>query len=678
MKLSRLPGKPGQYLPLVLLWLVLVLLMPRTAKFGYDYRKGSPWKHENLIAQFDFPILKTEEQILEEKSKSDGGIVPYYRYATDVANRNIKAAEGLDLGVLKAPVVGEIRSLYERGIVSDAGVKTDKKGDPNAVLFIQREKRAVQRPVTEVYKESAARAKLVADVGAKYPYINVDSILRAAGVYDLIVPNLVYDKQMTALTHAESASYISPTSGFVNRGQLIVSEGEMVTGEIVQMLDSYKVEYEANMGYTGPRILFWLGNALIALALVLIFYLIIYFSNPGIFSEPNRYLYLQLIFLILTVAALAIGKIAPEFLYMMPFTLGATYLHAFFKPKVIVPVYIVSLIPLLIFCEGGPVLFVMFLVAGLCGFYSFQFFNRGWHQFLSAAVVFVTLLITYFGFRMIDAVSGNPYREVGFLFLGSLLSVAGYPTIYLFEKIFNLVSNSRLVELTDTSNSTLRELDHRAPGTFQHSLQVMSMAEAAARSIGANVLLVRAGALYHDIGKMNNPACFIENETLIPGGKGYHSGLSPEESASRIIRHVTDGLEIANRIGLPKVITDFIITHHGTSRTGFFWNTYLQAGGDASQVKAFTYPGRKPRTQEQVLLMLCDSIEAASRTLTDFSAASVDAFVEKMVAGKMNEGQMEEADLSIKDLVTVKNVLKQYLVQVHHERVEYPENKTNK
>ena len=678
MKLSRLPGKPGQYLPLVLLWLVLWLLLPRTAKFGYDYRKGSPWKHENLIAQFDFPILKTEEQILEEKSKSDGGIVPYYRYAADVANRNIKAAEGLDLGFLKSPVVGEIRLLYERGIVSDAGVKTDKKGDPNAVLFIQKDKRAVQRPVTEVYQESAARAKLVADLGAKYHNVNVDSILRSAGVYDLIVPNLVYDKQMTDLTHAESASYISPTSGFVNRGQLIVSEGEMVTGEIAQMLDSYKVEYEANMGYTGPRILFWLGNALIALALVLIFYLIIYFSNPAIFAEPNRYLYLQLIFLVLTVAALSVGKAAPEFLFMVPFTLGANYLHAFFKPKVIVPVYIVSLIPLLIFCEGGPVLFVMFLVAGLCGFYSFQFFNRGWHQFLSAAVVFVTLLITYFGFRFIDAVSGNPYREVAFLFLGSLLSVAGYPAIYLFEKIFNLLSNSRLVELTDTSNPTLRELDHRAPGTFQHSLQVMSMAEAAARSIGANVLLVRAGALYHDIGKMNNPACFIENETLIPGGKGYHSGLTPVESAAQIIRHVSDGLEIANRIGLPKVITDFINTHHGTSCTAYFWNMYLRDGGDPSQIKAFTYPGRKPRTEEQVLLMLCDSIEAASRTLTDYSAASVDAFVEKMVAGKISEGQLEEADLSIKDLVTVKNVLKQYLVQVHHERVEYPENKTNK
>ena len=678
MKLSRLPGKPGQYLPLVLLWLVLWLLLPRTAKFGYDYRKGSPWKHENLIAQFDFPILKTEEQILEEKSKSDGGIVPYYRYASDVANRNIKAAEGLDLGFLKSPVVGEIRLLYERGIVSDAGVKTDKKGDPNAVLFIQKDKRAVQRPVTEVYQESAARAKLVADLGAKYRNVNVDSILRSAGVYDLIVPNLVYDKQMTALTHAESSSYISPTSGFVNRGQLIVSEGEIITAEIAQMLDSYKVEYEANMGYTGPRILFWLGNALIALALVLIFYLIIYFSNPAIFAEPNRYLYLQLVFLLLTVTALVIGKAAPEFLFMVPFTLGANYLHAFFKPKVIVPVYIVSLIPLLIFCEGGPVLFVMFLVAGLCGFYSFQFFNRGWHQFLSAAVVFVTLLATYFGFRFIDAVSTNPYRDVAFLLLGSLLSVAGYPAIYLFEKIFNLVSNSRLIELTDTSNPTLRELDFRAPGTFQHSLQVMSMAEAAARSIGANVLLVRAGALYHDIGKMTNPACFIENETLIPGGKGYHSGLTPVESAAQIIRHVSDGMEIANRIGLPKVITDFINTHHGTSCTAYFWNMYLRDGGDPSQIKAFTYPGRKPRTEEQVLLMLCDSIEAASRTLTDYSAASVDAFVEKMVAGKISEGQLEEADLSIKDLVTVKNVLKQYLVQVHHERVEYPENKTNK
>ena len=678
MKLSRLPGKPGQYLPLVLLWLVLLLLMPRTAKFGYDYRKGSAWKHENLIAQFDFPILKTEEQILEEKSKSDGVIVPYYRYSADVANRNIKAVEGLELGSIKTAVVSMVRSLYERGIVSDAGVKVDKKEDPNAVLFIQKDKRAVQRPVTEVYKESAARNKLAVELGTKFPHVKVDSVLRSARVYDLIAPNLVYDKQMTELTHAESASYISPTSGFVNRGQLIVSEGEMITGEIAQMLDSYKVEYEANMGYSGPRILFWLGNGLIALALVLIFYLIIYFSNPVIFSEPNRYLYLQLIFLLLTVTALTVGKFAPEFLYMVPFTLGATYLHAFFKPKVIVPVYIVSLIPLLIFCEGGPFLFVMFLVAGLCGFSSFQFFNRGWHQFLSAAVVFISLLLTYLGFRFIDAISGNPYREVAFLLLGSLLTVAGYPLIYLLEKMFNLLSNSRLVELTDTSHPTLRELDLRAPGTFQHSLQVMSMAEAAARSIGANVLLVRAGALYHDIGKMNNPACFIENETLIPGGKGYHSNLSPAESSAQIIRHVTDGLEIARRIGLPKVITDFINTHHGTGRTGYFWNVYLQAGGDPAKVKEFTYPGRKPRTEEQVLLMLCDSIEAASRTLSDYSTGTVDAFVEKIVAGKMNEGQLEEADLSIKDLVTVKNVLKQYLVQVHHERVEYPENKTNK
>lgn len=681
MKLPRVSINYRVLIPLVVLFLVLTLIFPRTAKFSYDYRKGSPWSHETLLAQFDFPILKTDEQIREEKSRSKSVVIPYYRYRQDIVDNCRKAAEGIDMGrysYLRPLIVASMDGIYSNGVVPDEGVKLDGHSDPSgAVLYIQKDKRAGKKPVSEVFKESEAKNRLLSDIAAKYPRINADSVLRSAGIYDFIVPNLEYDPKTTELVRSESSNQVSTTQGFVSAGQLIVSEGEIVTAEIAQMLDSYKVEYENSMGYGGPRILFWLGNAFIAFALVLLFFLMIYFLNRRLFMDRRKFWYLIFIFIIASVLALIINKFAPRCLYMVPFTLTALYLEAFFKNKVIFPICCVSFLPLLVFAENGVVLFVMFLLASIVAVFTFRFFNQGWQQFIMSGIVFVSILVTYFGFRMIDMVNDDPYMAVLYMFIGSMLIVAGYPLIYLFERMFNLVSSSRLRELCDTNNKLLRELEHKAPGTFQHSLQVMNMCDAAARAIDANVLLVRAGALYHDIGKMKNPLCFIENESMSPKGVHYHEHLSPKESARAIIKHVSDGLELAAENRLPDVIQDFILTHHGTSNTSYFYNKYLNEGGDPNDVSDFFYKGRKPQTKEQIILMICDTLEAASRTLKDNSAATFSVFVENIVASKMKIGQFDQADISIKDLNTVKETLKAYLSQIYHERVVYPQRKNN-
>ncbi len=681
MKLPRVSINYRVLVPLVVLFVVLTLIFPRTAKFSYDYRKGSPWSHETLLAQFDFPILKTEEQIREEKSRSKAAVIPYYRYRQDIVDNCRKAAEGIEIGAysyLRPLIVSSMDGIYSNGVVPDEGVKLEGSSDPSgAVLYIQKDKRAGKKPVSEVFKESEAKNRLLSDISAKYPRINADSVLRAAGIYDFIVPNLEYDPKTTELVRSESSNQVSTTQGFVSAGQLIVSEGEIVTAEIAQMLDSYKVEYENSMGYGGPRILFWLGNAFIAFVMVLLFFLMIYFLNRKLFLDHRKFWYLIFIFIIASVLALIINKFAPRCLYMVPFTLTALYLEAFFKNKVIFPICCVSFLPMLVFAENGVVLFVMFLLASIAAVFAFRFFNQGWQQFIMSGIVFISMLVTYFGFRLIDVVNDDPYMAVLYMFIGSLLIVAGYPLIYLFERMFNLVSSSRLRELCDTNNKLLRELEHKAPGTFQHSLQVMNMCDAAARAIDANVLLVRAGALYHDIGKMKNPLCFIENESMSPGGVHYHEHLSPKESAKAIIKHVSDGVELAVENRLPDVIQDFIITHHGTSNTSYFYNKYLNEGGNPDDVSDFFYPGRKPQTKEQIILMICDTLEAASRTLKDNSAATFSVFVENIVASKMKIGQFDEADISIKDLNTVKETLKSYLSQIYHERVVYPQRKNN-
>ncbi|MBR1573569.1 MAG: HDIG domain-containing protein [Bacteroidales bacterium] len=669
---TKLPGEPRIYISLAILFLVLWLTMPRTGKFTYDYRKGAPWTYETLVAQFDFPVLKTEEQLQAERDAAGKSVIRYYRYSESVSQEALRAAESLDFGqypYLRQRVVGSLSAIYTRGIFDGADESSDE------VIFVQRGKRANRQPAANSYTVSGARSKLLADARKDYPGIRVDSVFTHCGVYDLLRPNLIFDKETTNLVHAESAKYISPTLGYVSSGQQIVAKGEIVTAEIGQWLDSYKTEYENSVGYGGPRIFLWLGNGLLALLLVLVLYLSILYTNPGIFSEFNRFVYILFIIALMAVLVFLLERINAKLLYMTPFTLCVLFLLAFFRKKVVLPVYVVSLLPLLTFAHNGAELFLMYLVSGVVTIYAFDYYNKGWKQFVTALISFAALVLTFLAFHLINDLSGaSDLRKIGYLFVASILSVLGYPLIYLFERVFRLVSSTRLVELADTNNPLLQELQRKAPGTFQHSLQVMNMADVAARSIGADVELIRAAAMYHDIGKMLNPLCFIENENDSIAKK-YHEGLSPLESAHDIIRHVSDGVSQAEKYGLPPVIIDFIRSHHGTSHTGYFYNKYLNEGGDPAQEAEFRYPGLPPKTTEQVVLMLCDSVEAASRSLRDNTREAFDRLVEGIVAGKMKEGQFSESDISLKDLETVKATLKNYLSDLYHKRVVYPKRK---
>lgn len=665
-------------IPLGIVFAFLLLFMPRDSKFPYEYKKGRVWKYESLFADFDFPIYKTSEQMREERlSNHSDDAVPYYKFSDEVLDKTLRSVKSIGLGPIENTVVSEIRQIYGRGVIADETRRGFHDLDEHQVIYIQRDKRAYRTPVSDIYRLSDARSKLEAALGRR-TNMDVDSLLRETGMLKLIVPNVIYDQQTTELVHSESNTEISPTSGYVTAGQLVVSEGEIVTAEIEQMLDSYKREYEENIGYIGPPVLLFIGSFFIALAFVVLLYLVIKFSCPAIFGD-TRYHYVLLVYVLAATAAFIVGDTKQDFLIFLPFTLFALMLQAFFPIKESLAVYIVSLLPIFLVSDDGSVLYFMFMLAGLVHIYVFKYFQKGWKQFISALITFGVLLVLYLAFTAADLMAGNIWRDILGLFVGSMLTVAAYPLVYLFERMFNLVSNSRLLELSDMSNPIVRLLEQKAPGTFQHSLQVMNMGDAVARAVGVNPDLVRVGALYHDIGKIENPLCFVENEFLTNKHEEnkYHSGLTPAQSAHDIIKHVEDGLELAKKSRMPQIVSDFISSHHGTTVVSYFYNKFLKEGGDPSMISDFTYKGKKPVTKAEIILMLCDSVEAASRTLSENSAKAYSDLVERIVAGKMDQGQFDDADVTISELNTVKATLKSYLAQLNHERIVYPKSKIN-
>lgn len=678
MEKINFPKKFKAYLPLIALFVLLVFIMPKSPKFNYDYRKGSPWMYETLIAQFDFPILKTDAQLQAEREKAGLNAIPYFRVDGKASSGSMSAVSELDLGKwsdARMAISDAVTMLYSKGIMAPAASLNMEELLQNSegLIYVQKNRRAEKVPVSEVFTLEEASSMMRETLAAACPGCDIDSLYSAAGIASLIAPDLIFDQQTTDLIHEESIDYVSVTQGVVRAGQVIVSEGEMVTAEIEQLLDSYKAEFDMGVGYGGPRVYMWLGNIFIAFCIVFVLFLAICYCNFRIFDEYNKYLYLLMIFALAATGSSLVAGIDSSLFYLMPFTLISLYLLAFFTKRMVFSVYFISLLPMLIFAPNGVELFVIYLVAGSVAMLVFGFFNRGWLQFVTALIVFVVMTMVWGAFRLTDGISGlTDYHTVLDMGLGALLSVACYPLIYLFEKIFKLVSNTKLAELSDTNNKLLRLLADKAPGTFQHCLQVMNLADAAARSIDANVLLVRAGALYHDIGKISNPQCFTENEN--PGVQ-YHAGLTVKESAQEIIRHVSDGIALADKHGLPDVIKEFIVSHHGTTCTGYFLTKYLNDGGNPDETAEFYYDGVKPVTKEQVILMVCDAVEAASRSLKDYSPESISALVDRIADGKAKENQFTDADISLRELNTLKEVIKSYLQQMYHSRVSYPKRK---
>ncbi|MGN1226769.1 MAG: hypothetical protein ACI4TL_05975, partial [Candidatus Cryptobacteroides sp.] len=347
------------FFPILAIFVLLLLLVPRSAKWGYEYTKGQTWRYDTLVAQFDFPLLKTREQIAAELSERSAYVIPFYKLSTSISGdclRNMESLEfeGDSLG-LKASAIRHLAEIFYKGVLPDDSVESE-------LIYVQRDKRAEKLPSSEVYHLPQARVALLGAVSLDCEgRVNVDSLFRANYVYELIVPNLVYDEQLTALVQSRNEASVSTTMGYVNAGTIIVNSGELITAELEQVLDSYKAEYEHSFGSDKPMATVWLANALLLIAILVCLFYAIYFSNPMIFKDYNRYLYILTVFALMTATELIFISCAPDWIFLFPFTVGALYLQAFFRTRVIYPVYIVSLLPLLLYADNGPALFMIYL-----------------------------------------------------------------------------------------------------------------------------------------------------------------------------------------------------------------------------------------------------------------------------------------------------------------------------
>ena len=675
-KTKAILKKRSVYVSLAVAFIVMMLFFPNEGKFKYEYHKGRPWIYETLVAPMDFPILKTEAELFAEKDAAAAKVIPYYIYDPAVGQAGIAALARLQVkhsipADLEKEMASALQYIYNTGVIPD---NSETDGSRTSYVMVQKERQTVEELQSALFTVSAAQQYLKSDLQLNMPQYNTDSLVAAYGVQDLVQPNLIFSRQNTDLLHKEAINYISPTKGMVYAGQLIVTEGETITADIEQLLDSYKAEYELSFGYSGNEWQLLFAHSIICLVILLLVYVTIYFVNFDILRESNRFNFILLVVVMAFLVTMVARRMDAHFMFMVPYAVFALYMMAFFRNKMVFPIYMILLMPLLIVSEYGVELYMLNAVAGGVALVSFSFLYRGWLQFLNSLIIFVGMFILHMAFRLMESgtFEGVNYTIIMFIFANAFLVVAVYPLVFLLEKIFSLVSVATLKDLSDTNNTLLQELARKAPGTFQHSLQVANLAERAVLAIRGNSRLVKVGAMYHDIGKISNPQCFIENQAP---GVNYHKGLSPKESAQEIIKHVAAGVELARKHNLPQIVVDYITSHHGRSQTGYFYTQYCNDGGDPADIDAFTYQGTLPTSKEQVVVMMADAVEAASRTLKDYSAESISKLVEGITSQRISDSQLEIADISIKEINVVKAVFKKHLQEIYHARIAYPAKK---
>jgi putative nucleotidyltransferase with HDIG domain len=661
------------YISFVIVLFIAVLFTPISGRFNYHYQVGKPWMYETLQAPIDFPILKSDEELIEERREKSSNIVKYYNYDFGVSSVQTEklAHQFADSDLSSEYLVAlyeNFSKLYVRGIIPEYSNEVTSKG----MIIVEKNKRASEIPEREVFDVKYATDFLRYRMSVDFPFHDTDSIFYASKVDQFIVPNMFYDQKKTEQIHLQQVDYISPTKGMVYTGEVIVSEGEIITADVYQLLESYKAEYEDSIsaaGHTGGLVL---GRFIVFAMVLAMIFATIYFTNIWVFKGFNRYFFILLLFTLVIFVTTLVSEHNILLLYMVPYSVFAMYLLAFYKNAFAFPMYVLILLPLFLISSDGMELFFMNLAAGTVLFVSQKRIGFGWFQFVNAFFIFFALIVIYIAFRLLSngTLSTFDPKIVFYLAINSFLVVFAYPMVFLFEKIFKFVSISTLKELADTNNKVLLNLSEVAPGSFQHSLQVANLASSAVREIGGNDLLARVGALYHDIGKVKNPQCFVENQAP---GINYHQGLSPMESAKQIIRHVDDGVEIAKKANLPEIVIDFIRTHHAKSQTLYFYNVYCNNGGDPENKEPFTYHGVYPHSKEQVVVLMADAVEAASRSLQEYTEESISALVEKIIAARLAEDQLVEAEISIKEINTVKAMFKAQLMQMYHARIAYPD-----
>lgn len=652
---------------------IISVFLPREESVELDFVEGKPWKYEQLTAPFSFAVYKSEQALQRERAEVLAAQRPYYilqqrREAEAVDSFNTACRRELHVLVgaqLRQKVNRKMQEVYANGIIGSGELARLQADSITAIMLVVNNV-ATPKLVDELYTEMQAyEAIMTADTTLWGRHA-----LQSCNLNEYIRPNLRYDARKSEAARNEALANVSLTSQVIQKDQKIIGTGDMVDGEHHQILLSYQQELNKRVDERGVQMTV-VGQVLLVTLLIVAYltYLINYRRNY--LYERNKLLFLMSQLTIFPVIAAWILEGGGS-LMVIPFAIAPVMINVFLDSRTAYITHTIIILITSLFVPDPFVFVLLQFVAGIAAIYSLTELTERSQIFRAALVVLLCYCLVYFGYELIAKSSFallSKRMYVDFL-LNAILLLFAYPLMLLFEKFFRFTSDVTLMELSNFNVKLLRQLSEDAPGTFQHSMQVSNLAAAAANKVGASSLLVRTGALYHDIGKLENPVFFTENQ----GKTNPHACLPYEHSAKIIINHVKDGLRMAEKHNLPQAIKDFISQHHGTSKAKYFYISYKnEHPGEEVDESLFTYPGPAPHSMETAILMMADAVEAASRSLPEYTEESIGTLVDRIVDGQVSEGHFKECPITFRDITDIKTVFKEKLRTIYHTRINYPE-----
>ena len=655
---------------------VIVYFLPNEGKFNYQFDINKPWKYGLLQASFDFPIYKNDIQVQKEQDSILADYQPYFQIDKE-AEKNVLSKLREDYNkTLRHSLPGTdyvryiertLKALYEDGIIAGNDLKRMEEDSIIAIRLVDKNV-ATSRFIDQLYTVKEAYEYLLNADTTHYK----KKILQQCNLNDYITPNLVYDEEKSEAAQKDLLSNISWANGFVLNGQKIIDRGEIVDEQTYNILESLRKEWEKRSDSVQEKRLTLAGQILYVGIFLFCFMAYLELFRADYYERKGTLTLLFALIVFFPVLSSIMVEQNLSSIYVVPFAMIPIIVRVFLDSRTAFMAHVTIILLCSITLRFPHEFILLQVVAGMVAIYSLRELSQRSQLLRTALVVFISYALLYFAFELIhedDLTKLNTRMYIYFMINGILLLFA-YPLLFLLEKIFGFTSDVTLVELSNINNSLLREMSEVAPGTFQHSLQMANLAAAAANKIGGKSQLVRTGALYHDIGRMVNAAFFTENQS----GVNPHKSLSYEQSAQVIISHITDGLKLAEKHNLPKVIKDFISTHHGRGLTKYFYISYKNEHPDEEvDQEKFRYPGPNPFTKEQAVLMMADSVEAASRSLPEYTEESISTLVDKIIDTQVSEGYFKECPITFKDIATVKALFKEKLKTMYHTRISYPE-----
>ena len=652
---------------------IISLFLPREKSISIDFSEGKPWRYEQLTAPFDFAVAKSDAALERERAEVLAAQRPYFAKEASVGVSAVDSFSAfyhrelnyIVSGKLQQKIVDQLGRIYSNGIIGSNDLDR-LKGDSIGAIMLIEQHRAKPVKVDELYTVQRAYESLMQIDTTRWGRY----ALQHSNLNDYIIPNIRYDALKSEAARRDALNAISPTSGVILKGQKIIGSGEMIDATLYQVLVSYRNELNKRIDGQSIQMTF-IGQVLLIILFIGAFVVYLFNYRRNYLFERNKLLFLATQLVVFPLIASWIMSRGGA-LMIIPFAMAPVMISVFLDSRTAFMAHLVITLVCSIAVPDPFVFVLLQLTAGIAAVYSLTELTERSQIFRVALIATLCYCFVYFGYELITKSSLMAFNRgvfVHFLLNGVLLLFT-YPLMLLYEKLFRFTSDVTLMELSNFNIKLLRQLSENAPGTFQHSIQVSNLAAAAANKIGASSLLVRTGAMYHDIGKLENPIFFTENQ----GGTNPHACLPYEQSARIIINHVHDGLRLAEKHHLPKVIRDFIRTHHGLSKAKYFYISYKnEHPGMEVDESLFTYPGPNPHSMETAILMMADAVEAASRSLPEYTEENISSLVDRIIDGQVSEGYFAQCPITFKDISNIKSVFKEKLRTIYHTRITYPE-----